>query len=169
MLNALLKFNLCIHMFIYWPGPVFLSSTMTVTHKLSGYGFCIKCYFDFDLWPSDLICVWFIYWPCSIFLPSRMTVTHKLFKILSGHSFCIKCYCDLDLWLQNLKGASTDHDQSSYQEEWLTHKLVKILSGHGFCIKCYCDLDLWPSDLNIYRDHLLSITNLPTKYNDWNS
>jgi len=45
----------------------------------------------------------------------------------------------------------------------VTHKLFKILSGHGFCIKWYCDLDLWPCDLNIYRGHLLTMTNLSTK------
>jgi len=51
----------------------------------------------------------------------------------------------------------------------VTHKLFKILSGHGFCIKWYCDLDLWPSDLKIYRGHLLTMTNLPTKYHDCDS
>jgi len=43
---------------IYWPWPIFLPSSMTVTHKLfkilSGHGFGIKCYFDLDLWPTDL-------------------------------------------------------------------------------------------------------------------
>jgi len=43
------------------------------------------------------------------------------------------------------------------------HKLFKILSGHCFCINYYCDLDLLPSNLKIYRGHLLTITNLPTK------
>ena len=51
----------------------------------------------------------------------------------------------------------------------VTHKLFKILSGHGFCIKWYCDLDLWPSDLKIYRGHLLNMTNLPTMYHDCHS
>ena len=43
---------------IYWPWPIFLLSRMTVSYKLfnilSGHGFCIKCYCDLDLWPSDL-------------------------------------------------------------------------------------------------------------------
>jgi len=51
----------------------------------------------------------------------------------------------------------------------VTHKLFKILSGHGFCIKCFCDLDLCPSDLKIYRGHLLTMSNLPTKYHDCHS
>ena len=36
-------------------------------------------------------------------------------------------------------------------------------------IKYYCDLDIYPTDLNIYRGHLLNMTNLPTKYNDCHS
>jgi len=51
----------------------------------------------------------------------------------------------------------------------VTHKLFKILSGHGFCIKWYCDLDLWLSDLRIDRVHLLTTTNLLTKYHDCHS
>jgi len=51
----------------------------------------------------------------------------------------------------------------------VTQKLFKILSGHGFCIKCYGDLDIWPIDLKIYRGHLLSMANLPTKYHDCHS
>jgi len=51
----------------------------------------------------------------------------------------------------------------------VTHKLCKILSRHVFCIKYHCDLDLWPSDLKMYRGHLLSMTNLPTKYHDCHS
>jgi len=39
--------------------------------------------------------------------------------------------------------------------------MFKILSEQAFRIKYYCDL--WPSDLNIYRGHLLTMTNLPTK------
>ena len=49
----------------------------------------------------------------------------------------------------------------------VTHKLFKIFRGHVFCIKCYCDL--WPNDLKIYRCHLLSMTNLSTKYHDCHS
>jgi len=164
--KTLLEFNLCIHMLIYRPWPVFL--------------------------------------------PITMTVTHKLIKIVSGQAICTKCYCDLDLWPKNVKGSSADHEQSSYQVEWLslinflrywadklfalnttltltfdlvtskfigviywpwlifnpstmtvTHKLFKILSGHAFGIKYYCDL--WPSDLKIYMGHLLTTTNLPNK------
>ena len=48
----------------------------------------------------------------------------------------------------------------------VSHNLFKILSRHGFCIKCYCDLDLWPTDLKMYRGHLLTMTNLSTKYHD---
>jgi len=51
----------------------------------------------------------------------------------------------------------------------VTHKLFKILNSHAFCIKCYCDLDLWHSDLKMYRGHLLTMTNLPTKYHDCHS
>ena len=43
---------------ISWIWPIFLLSTMTVAHKLfkilSGHCFCIKCYCDLGLWPSDL-------------------------------------------------------------------------------------------------------------------
>ena len=86
---------------IYWPWPIFLPITMTVTHKLStilsGHGFCIKSTvtLTFDLVTSKFIGI--IYWPWPIFL-STMTDTYKLFKILSEHGFCIKYYCDLDLW-----------------------------------------------------------------------
>jgi len=51
----------------------------------------------------------------------------------------------------------------------VTHNLFKILSRHGFCIKWYCNLDLWPSNLKIYGCHLLTMTNLPTKYHDCHS
>jgi len=84
-----LEFNLSIYMFIYWLWPVFLPSTMTVTHKffkiLSGHGFCIKCFvtLTFDLVTSKFLGV--IYWPCPIYLTSTTTVTQKLFKILSWH------------------------------------------------------------------------------------
>jgi len=40
----------------------------------------------------------------------------------------------------------------------LGKKLTKV------CIKWYCDLDFWPSDLKIYRGHLLTMTNLHAKY-----
>jgi len=61
--------------------------------------------------------------------------------------------------------SSTAHDQSSYQVQLLSLiKFFKIYSRHGFCIKCYCNLDIWSSDLKMYRGHLLSMTNLPTKY-----
>ena len=89
MVKTLLEFNFCIHMFIYWPWPVFLPSTMTVTHKLfkilKGHGFCKNATvtLTFDLVTSKLIGV--IYWAWPIFLPSTMTVTQKLFKILSRH------------------------------------------------------------------------------------
>jgi len=128
VVKTLLEFNFCIHMFIYWPWPVFLPSTMTVTHKLfkilSGHGFCIKCYCDHDIWPTDLKIYRVIHWPWPILLPSTMTVTHKLFK---------------------------------------------ILSRYGFHIKCYCDLDLWPSNLKICMGHLMSMTNLSTKYHECHS
>ena len=51
----------------------------------------------------------------------------------------------------------------------VTHKFIKILNGHGLCKICYCDLDLWPSDLKIYMGHLMTMTNLPTKYHDCHS
>jgi len=74
---------------IYWPWPIFLQSTMTVTHKLSIYWadmiFALNgiVTLTFDLVTSK--CIGVIYWPWPIFLPSTMTVTHKLLKILSGH------------------------------------------------------------------------------------
>ena len=46
------------------------------------------------------------------------------------------------------------------------NKLFKKLSLHGFCIKCHNDLVLWPSDIKLYKGHLLSMTNPPTKYHD---
>jgi len=122
----------------------------------------------FDLVTWKIIGV--IYWPWPIFLLSSMTVTHTPFKLLSGHGFCIKWYCDLDLVIWKILGA--------IYWPWpiflpnamnVTHKLFKILSGHGFCIKWYCDLDLWPSDLKFFRGHLLTMTNLPTKYHDCHS
>jgi len=74
---------------IYLPWPIFLRSRRTVSHKhfkiLSGHGFCIKCFCDLDLWPSDLIIYRVIYWPCPIYLPRTTTVTQKLFKLLRGH------------------------------------------------------------------------------------
>jgi len=51
----------------------------------------------------------------------------------------------------------------------ITYKLFKILSWHCFCIKCYCDLDIGPTDLKMYKGHLLNMTNLRTKYNDCHS
>ena len=65
--------------------------------------------------------------------------------------------------------SSTDCDQSSYQVQWLSLKLFKILSGYSFCIKCYCDFDIWPSDVKIYRGHLLTMTNFLIKKNDCHS
>jgi len=131
---------------------------MTVTQKLvkilSGYGFCIKCYCDLDIWPTDLKIYGVIYWPWPIFLQSRITV---LFKILIGHGFCIKSYCDLDLVTSKFIGVIywPGDDQSSYKVEWLSH----INFSWFFCIKSYCDLDLWPSDLKIFRGHLLTMTD----------
>jgi len=122
---------------IYWPWPIFLPSTMTVTHKLikilSGHGFCIKWYFDLGLWPSDLKIHGVIYWPWPIFLPSTMSVTHKLFKILNGHGFCIKWYCVLDLWPSDLKFLGVIYWPWPIflpSTMTVTHKLFKILSGH---------------------------------------
>jgi len=101
VVKTLLEFNLCIQMFIYWPWPVFLPSTMTVTHKLfkilRGH-FLHKCYCDLD--PKMYRD---IYWEWPIFLPSTTTVTQKLFKVLRRHGYCIKCYCDLDIWPTDLK------------------------------------------------------------------
>jgi len=99
-----------------------------------------------------------------------MTVTHKPFKILSGHGFCIKWYCDL--WHSDLKCIGVIYLPWPIllpSKMTVTHKLFKILSGHGFCMKCFCDLDLWPSDFSIYRGHLLTMSNLPTKYHGCHS
>jgi len=101
-----------------------------------------------------------------------MSVTKKLFKILSRHGFCIKCYCDLDIWPTYLKMYRVIYWPWPIflpSTMTVTYKLFKILSGHGFFKKCYCDIDLWPSDLKMYRGHLLSMANLPTKYNDCHS
>jgi len=92
---------------IYWPWPILLPSTMTVTLKLfkivTDMVFALNSTvtLTFDLVTSK--CIGVIYWPCPISLQSTMTVTHKLFKILSRHCFCIKWYCDLDLWPSDLK------------------------------------------------------------------
>jgi len=72
-----------------------------------------------------------------------MTVTHKLFKILSGHRFCIKCYCDLDLWPSKLKMHRGNHDQFSYQVEWLSLKNVSRYWATWFLHKML--LWTWPS------------------------
>ena len=84
MLNMTFKFI----GIIFRVRPIILLSRMTVTHKLfkilSGHGFCIKCYCDLDLGPSDLQ----IYWGHLLTmtnLPSQYHVTQKLFKILCGH------------------------------------------------------------------------------------
>jgi len=158
---------------IYWVWPIFLLSRMSLIN-FSKYW--VDTFFllnatvtlTFDLLTSKFIGV--IYWPWPIFLQNTMTATHKLFKILSEHGFCIKCYCDFDLVTSKFIGV--------IYWVWpifllsrmnVTHKLFKILSGHSFCIKCFCDLDLWPSDLKIYRGHLLTMNNLLTKYHDCHS
>jgi len=113
------------------------------------------------------ICVGVIYWPWPIFLPSTMTVTHKLFKILSGHVFALNGTVTFDLVTSKFKGVIY-WPRSIFLPSTMTvfHKLFKIQSGHDFCIKWYYDLDLWPSDLKMYSGHLLTMTNLPTKYHD---
>jgi len=62
--------------------------------------------------------------------------------------------------------SSSDCNQSSYQVQWLSLKLFQILSGHVFCINATVTLTF---DLKLYRGHLLSMTNLPTKYHDCHS
>jgi len=89
---------------IYWVWPIFLPSTMNVTHKLfkilSGHGFCIKCYCDLDLGPSDLkIFRGHLQYSYQV----EWLALINFCKILSGHVFCIKSYCDLDLWPTDLK------------------------------------------------------------------
>jgi len=161
-------------MFIYWPCPVFLPSTMTATHKLSRYwadtvvAFNATVTLTFDLLTSK--CIGVIYWVWPSFLPSTMTVTYEIFKTLSGNSFGINIKLwpwPLTYWPQTLFGVIYWPLQIFLQSTInVTHKLFKILSRHEFCIKCYCDLDLWPSDLKVYRGHLLTMTNLPTNYHD---
>jgi len=162
---------------IYWPWPIFLPSTMTVTHKLSRYWadmvFALNgtVTLTFDLVTSKFTGV--IYWPWPIVLPSTMTVTHKLFKIMCRHCFCIKWHYDLftfDLVTSKFIGVIYWPWPIFLQKIMtVTHKLFKILSGHCFCIKWYCDLDVWPSNLKICRGHLLTMTNLPIKYHDCHS
>ena len=48
----------------------------------------------------------------------------------------------------------------------VTHKLFNILSGHGFALIATVTLTF---DLKIYRGHLLTMTNLHTKYHDCHS
>ena len=57
---------------------------MTVTHErfkiLSGHGFCIKCYCDLDLWPSDIKIYRVIYWPPHVsFMYSPANRSSSLF------------------------------------------------------------------------------------------
>ena len=119
---------------------------------------------------SDLKIIGVFYWVWTIFLPSRMTVTHNFFKILSGHGFCIKML----LWPWHLTSKFIGviywpRPICLPSRMTVTHKPFKILSRYGFCIKCFCDLDLWPSYLTTSRGHLLTMTNLPTKYYDCHS
>jgi len=115
---------------IYWPWPIFLPSWKTVTHKLfkilSRHGFCIKCFCDLDLWPSDLNIYqssyqveWLSlinvsrYWADMIFAfnPS-MTLTFDLVT----SKFVGVIYWPWPIFLQSTTT--------------VTQKLFKILSGH---------------------------------------
>ena len=49
--------------------------------------------------------------------------------------------------------------------EWLIN--FKKMSVNHLDIQCHCDLDLWRTDHNINRDHLLVMTNLCVKYEDF--
>jgi len=150
VVKTLLESNLCIHMWIYWPWPVFLPGTMTVTQKLfkilSRLGFCINCYCDLDSWPTYL----------NIYRGHLLTMTNlhtkfndchsETFQVIEQTRFCINCFCDLDLDLvaSTCIGSTTEYDQFSYQLPCLSLRNVtmpvtqikcfKILSGHGFWI-----------------------------------
>jgi len=135
---------------------------------LSRHGFCIKCYCDLDLWPTGLnICRGHLMNVTS--LPTKYN--ESLINFSRYWADTVFGFAKILLW----PWPSTLKCIGVVYWVWpvflpstmtVTRKLFKILSGHSFCIKCYCDLDLWPSDLNIYRGHLLSMTNLPTKYHD---
>ena len=122
---------------IYWPCPVFLRSTMTVTHKLfkilSTRGFWIKRYYDLDLWPKNVSgssteygqsynrLEWLSlinlsrYWADTVFaLNATVTLTFDLVT-----SKCMEVIC----WPRPIFLSST---------MTITHTLFKILSGHGF-------------------------------------
>jgi len=150
---------------------------MNVTHKLfkilSGHCFCIKWYCDLDLWPSDL----------KIDRGHQLTMTNLPYQEpwLSLINFS-RYWADMVFALNGTVTLTFDLVTSKFigiiYWPWpiflpstmtVTHKLFKILSGHGYCIKWYCDLDLWPNDLKICRGHLLTMTNLPTKYHDCHS
>jgi len=93
-----------------------------------------------------------------------MPVTFKLFKILSGHCFYIEWYCDLTFDIVTSIFAGFIYWSCPIfllSTMTVTQKPIKILSGQGFRIKWFCDLDPWPSDLQICRGHLLTMTNLP--------
>jgi len=66
--------------------------------------FCIKCYCDLDIWPTDLK-IYSGHLLTMTNLPTKNDCQSWTLKILSGHGFCIKCYmyCDLDTWPSNLK------------------------------------------------------------------
>ena len=123
-------------------------------------------------WPLTWIFLGVIYWPWPIFLPSTMTVTRKLLRYWADKFFALNGTVTLTFDLVTSKFIGViDWPWPIFlpSTSTVTYKLVKILSGHGFCIKWYCDLDLWSSDLKIYRGHLLTMTNLPTKCHDCHS
>jgi len=143
------------------------------------------------LWPWHLTssCIGVIYWIWPFVLPSIMPITQKIVKILTEHSLCIESTVTLNFdlvtskciwviyWLWPIFKLSTKFIGVIYwpwtifllRRMTVSHKLFQILSGQGFSIKCFCDLDIWHIELIMYRGHLLSITNLFTKYHDYHS
>jgi len=126
------------------------------------------------LWPWHLT-----YWPQNvqgsstgpIFLPSRMTVT-QTFQDIEQDGFALNATVTLTFDLVTSKWIGVIYWPWPIflpSRMTVTYKLLKILSRQGFCIKCYCDFDLWPTNLKMYRVHLLTMTNLPTKYHDCHS
>jgi len=123
---------------IYWPWPIFLTSTMTVSHKpfkiLSGHGFWIKWYCDLDFDLVTLKFIGVIYWPWPIFLLSTMTVSRKLLRYWADMVFALNGTVTLTFDLVTSKYIGVIYwpwPIFLLSTMTVSHKLIKILSGHG--------------------------------------
>ena len=127
---------------IYWSPPIIQQSRMTVTHKylkvLRGHGFCIKCFCDLDLWPSDHKMYSVISWPWPIFLKST-EVSLRTYKslynnIVYGQEFkhlllCPWCVCEHPSCDEACRAARSWMDGNSHpqQEQITIHLFLHIL------------------------------------------